>query len=442
MTRPRDPREAELREAVFRAVRRFHSYKFPGIRFTPGRTPIPASGKVFDDAELVHLVDSALDFWLTADRFAAVFEHELGERLGLEHVLLTNSGSSANLLAVSALTSPLLGERRLRHGDEVVTAAAGFPTTVNPIVQNGLVPVFVDIAVPTYAPVAEQVEAALTRRTKAVILAHTLGNPFDLDAVKAVCRRQGLWLIEDCCDALGSLYKDRSVSTFGDMATFSFYPAHHITMGEGGAVATSDAVLRKILLSMRDWGRDCWCAPGSDDTCRKRFEWKLGTLPEGYDHKYTYSHLGYNLKATEMQAAVGLAQLAKLDDFIARRKRNFKALSTELERHQEHLELPQPTPGSEPSWFGFPLTLRKGVPFRRESLTLFLEEKRIGTRLLFGGNILRQPYFQGLQHRAVGDLAGSDRVMRDTFWIGVYPGITDEMLAYVAARFDAFFKKL
>jgi len=434
--------EGALRKAVFDAVRRFHKVKFAPKEFVPGKTPIPASGKVFDAEEIVRLVDSGLDFWLTADRYAEAFEKDLGRRLGLPHVLLTNSGSSANLLAIAALTAPELGERRLKPGDEVITLGASFPTTVNPIIQNGLIPVLTDVDIPTYNAIPHEVEKAVSSKTKAVFLAHTLGNPFDLKAVADIAKRRGLWLIEDCCDALGSRYGGRPVSTFGDLATFSFYPAHHITMGEGGAVATADGALKRLLESYRDWGRDCWCSPGRDNTCGKRFQWQLGELPFGYDHKYVYSHLGYNLKATEMQAAVGAAQLRKLDGFIRARRRNFDALYAGLKPYERFLELPQATPDSEPSWFGFPLSVREGSAFKREALTGFLESRRIGTRLLFAGNIVRQPYFKGVAHRKAGELSNCDRVMRDTFWIGVYPGITAAMVDYVLETFAEFFKSL
>jgi len=432
--------EAVLREAVFAAVRDYHKSKFAPRPFKPGETVIPPSGKVFDDAELLSLVDSSLDFWLTAGRFATAFERGLGRRLGLPHVQLVNSGSSANLLAISALTAHELGDRRLKPGDEVISAAASFPTTINPILQNNLVPVLVDVDIPTYNALPEQIERALSPKTKAIFIAHTLGNPFQAKAVAEIAEKHGLWLIEDCCDALGSLHEGKPVATFGDLATFSFYPAHHITMGEGGAVATRNARLNTLLESFRDWGRDCWCAPGKDDTCGKRFRWKLGDLPEGYDHKYTYSHVGYNLKLTDMQAAVGVAQLDKLDRFIAARRRNFDALKAGLKAHEDALILPEATPGSEPSWFGFPISVRPGAPFKREELTAFLEKGRIGTRLLFAGNITRQPYFKGQPHRAVGDLANADRAMRDTFWIGVYPGLTPEMISYVISRFGEFFR--
>jgi CDP-6-deoxy-D-xylo-4-hexulose-3-dehydrase len=434
--------EADLREKVLAAAREYHAARFAPKPFVPGTTPIPPSGKVFDADDLAGLVDSGLDFWLTAGRFAERFEKDFARRLGLPHAFLVNSGSSANLLAVAALTAAELGERRLRPGDEVISTAASFPTTINPILQNGAVPVLVDIDVPTYNVAAERVAAAVTPKTRAIVLAHTLGNPFDAAGIRDVAAKNGLWLIEDCCDALGAKFGGELVSSFGDLATFSFYPAHHITMGEGGAVAARQARFKKLLESFRDWGRDCWCAPGKDDTCGKRFGWTLGGLPAGYDHKYTYSHVGYNLKATDMQAAVGVTQLQKLDGFLAARRRNFDALKKGLKAFEEHLILPEATPNSEPSWFGFPLSVRPGAGFAREKLTAFLESRKIGTRLLFAGNITRQPYFKDVPHRVAGSLDNCDRVMRDTFWVGVYPGLTPEMTAYMIESFGAFFKSL
>lgn len=434
--------EKILRENVFSAVKEFYQTKFASRPFDPGVTPIPPSGKVFDEQELVRLVDSGLDFWLTADRFAEDFERRLGQRLGLPHVLLTNSGSSANLLALSALTAQKLEGDRLQPGDEVISAATSFPTTINPILQNNLVPVLVDMNIPTYNALPEEIERALSPKTRAIFLAHTLGNPFDLKAVLDIAQKHDLWVIEDCCDALGSRYDGKPVSSFGDVSTFSFYPAHHITMGEGGAVGTTSGRLKILIESFRDWGRDCWCAPGKDNTCKKRFQWQLGDLPYGYDHKYTYSNLGYNLKVTEMQAAIGVAQLDKLDGFISTRRHNFDALKAGLKRYEEYLILPEATSNSEPSWFGFLLTLRAGTPFKREQLTDFLNERKIGTRLFFAGNIVRQPYFKNLPHRVVGDLTNADRIMNDTFWIGVYPGITPEMISYVLEQFGEFFRKL
>lgn len=407
--------------------------------FQPGVTPVPPAGKVIGAPEMQNMIDAALDGWLTTGRFNAAFESRLAEILGVRHVLTTNSGSSANLLAFSALTSPTLGDRALRPGDEVITVAAGFPTTVNPILQNGCVPVFVDIEIPTYNIDITKIEAALGPRTRAIMLAHTLGNPFALDTITRIAREHDLWLIEDCCDALGSTYQDKLVGTFGDIGTLSFYPAHHITMGEGGAVFTRSGRLRKILESLRDWGRDCYCAPGCDNTCGKRFDWQRGALPPGYDHKYTYSHLGYNLKITDMQAACGLAQLDRLPDFIAARKANFAYLSERLAPLAEWLELPQATPDSDPSWFGYPITLEPEANIARVDLIKYLDAHKIGTRLLFGGNLIRQPSMVGREYRIAGSLESTDRVMNDTFWIGLWPGLTREMLDYTVDRLGEFF---
>ncbi len=408
--------------------------------FVPGRSAIPPSGKVIGAREMELLVEASLDGWLTTGRFNDAFERRLGQYLGRRHVRTTNSGSSANLLAMTALTSPLLGDRALRPGDEVITVAAGFPTTVNPALQNGLVPVFVDVVLPTYNIDPARIEAAVSPRTRAIMIAHTLGNPFDLDAVMDVARRHDLWVIEDCCDALGATYRDRKVGSFGHVGTLSFYPAHHITMGEGGAVFTDDDTLRRAIESLRDWGRDCYCAPGRDNTCGKRFKWQLGDMPAGYDHKYTYSHLGYNLKITDMQAALGLAQLERLDGFIAARRRNWQHLSARLAPYADQLLLPEPTPGSDPSWFGYTLTLLPGVSRSREELTDFLNRHKIGTRLLFAGNLTRQPYFRGRPHRISGTLETTDRVMQHTFWIGVYPGLSTDMLDFAADRIGAFLR--
>ncbi len=420
----------QLRERIREMVAEYYREAFPIPAFEAG-SPVPISGRVFDEQELQLLVDSSLDFWLTTGRFAEQFEREFAKFVGVREAVLVNSGSSANLLAVTALTSHKLGDRRLRAGDEVITLAAGFPTTVNPILQNGLVPVFVDVHVPTFNVDVSYLEAALSERTRAVIFAHTLGNPFDLDAVSAFAKKHGLWLIEDCCDALGSTYRGEKVGTFGDLATVSFYPAHHITMGEGGCVLTNKPLLRTLVESFRDWGRDCWCAPGKENTCGKRFDWQLGELPHGYDHKYIYSHVGYNLKATDMQAAVGVAQLKKLPAFIAARKHNFAYLRTGLKDVQEYFVLPEATANSDPSWFGFPLLLRETAPFSRNALIDFLNGRKIATRQLFGGNLVRQPAYADLKYRVIGDLQASDRVMNQAFWIGVYPGLTPPMLDYV-----------
>ena len=400
----------------------------PRVNLSRVKSPVPVSGRVFDAVELQFLAEAGLDFWLTTGRFAAQFEREFARFMGKRHAILVNSGSSANLLAVSSLTSPALGEGALKPGDEAITTAAGFPTTVSPLVQNGLVPVFLDVKIPSYNVDTSQLASALSPKTRLIILAHTLGNPFDLDEVTAFAREHHLWLIEDCCDAVGSRYKGRRVGTDGDLATTSFYPAHHITMGEGGCVLTDRPQLKTLVESFRDWGRDCWCEPGKDNTCGKRFDWQLGELPYGYDHKYTYSHLGYNLKATDMQAAVGVAQLQKLPDFIRARRENFQTLLEGLRHLDEFLILPEPTPGSEPSWFGFPLAVRPGAPFTRDQLIRHLDARRIGTRLLFGGNLTRQPALKGVQFRQVGDLPNSDFIMQNVFWIGVYPGLTPVML--------------
>jgi CDP-6-deoxy-D-xylo-4-hexulose-3-dehydrase len=434
-------RQDELRDRIRGMVGEYYREAFPSPAFVPGSSAVPVSGRVFDEQEVALLVDSALDFWLTTGRFADQFEREFAKFCGVREAVLVNSGSSANLLAVTALTSHKLGGRRLRPGDEVITLAAGFPTTVNPILQNALVPVFIDVQIPTYNVDVSQLEAALSERTRAVIFAHTLGNPFDLDAVTAFAKRHKLWLIEDCCDALGSTYRGQKVGTFGDLATVSFYPAHHITMGEGGCVLTNQPILRTIVESFRDWGRDCWCAPGNENTCGKRFDWQAGQLPYGYDHKYIYSHVGYNLKATDMQAAVGVAQLRKLPGFIEARKRNFGYLKAGFKAVEEHFVLPETTANSDPSWFGFPLLLRETASFSPKALIEFLHARKIGTRQLFGGNLVRQPAYADRSYRVVGDLRNSDRVMNRTFWIGVYPGLTPAMLDYVLESIDEIASK-
>ncbi|HDR9012576.1 MULTISPECIES: lipopolysaccharide biosynthesis protein RfbH [Burkholderia] len=427
-----------LRREILALVEQYAQLSCAPAPFIPGDTAIPPSGKVIGAAELKNMVEASLDGWLTTGRFNRQFEAALAQVLGVKHVLTVNSGSSANLVAFSALTSPRLGDRAIRPGDEVIGVAAGFPTTVNPILQFGAVPVFVDVDIPTYNVDPALIEAAITPRTRAIMLAHTLGNPFNLEVVTALCRKHGLWLIEDCCDALGATYQGRKVGTFGDIGTLSFYPAHHITMGEGGAVFTNNDELRRIAESFRDWGRDCYCEPGRDNTCNKRFCWKLGDLPEGYDHKYTYSHLGYNLKITDMQAACALAQLDRLDDFIARRRSNFAFLRTRLETCSEFLILPEATPDSAPSWFGFPITLRDNAPVSRRDLLGYLEQKKIGTRLLFAGNLTRQPYMAGRNYRVASTLNRSDKVMNDTFWIGVYPGLSESMLDYAATAIEQY----
>jgi len=433
-------RAEDLRRQILDLVAQYCDEAFAPQPFTPGQSPVPVSGRVFDAAEVRELVDASLDFWLTTGRFADRFEREFARFVGVRECVLVNSGSSANLVALSALTSPRLGDRRLVPGDEVITVAAGFPTTVNPILQNNLVPVFIDVTVPTYNADVAQLEAALSPRTRALFFAHTLGNPFDLDAVTEFARRHHLWLIEDCCDAVGSTYRGQKVGTFGDLATTSFYPAHHITMGEGGSVLTNTPLLRTLVESFRDWGRDCWCAPGKDNTCGKRFDWHLGDLPFGYDHKYTYSHIGYNLKLTDMQAAVGVAQLQKLPSFIEARRRNFDALKLGLRELEDFLILPEPTAGSDPSWFGFPIAVRPEAPFTRNHVTRHLEDRKIATRLLFGGNLVRQPAYQGRHFRVVGSLANADFVMNQVFWIGLYPGITPRMIDYTIETLSALRK--
>ncbi len=431
----------KLREQILELVAEYTSEAFPQKEFIPGETHVPVSGRVFDEADLQSLVDSSLDFWLTTGRFAAKFEKEFAAFFNMRFSILVNSGSSANLLALSCLTSPTLGDRQLKPGDEVITVATGFPTTVNPIFQNNLVPVFVDVDIPTYNINTSQLEAALSRRTRAVMVAHTLGNPFNLKAVSEFCKQNNLWLIEDCCDAVGAKYNGQSVGKFGDLATVSFYPAHHITMGEGGAVLTDNPILKKLVESFRDWGRDCWCEPGKDNTCGKRFDWQLGSLPHGYDHKYTYSHVGYNLKATDMQAAVGVSQLKKLPGFIERRRENFNYLKERLAPLEHFLLLPEATPNSTPSWFGFPIFVSPDAPFTRDEATLWLDSNKIGTRLLFSGNLIHQPAYTGWNYRVVGNLEKADQVMRQVFWIGVYPGLTPPMLEYVVDKLEQLTKR-
>jgi CDP-4-dehydro-6-deoxyglucose reductase, E1 len=428
-------RAAELRERILGLVREYHDVAFAPGEFRPGETQIHFAGRVFDENEIVNLVDSSLEFWLTSGPWAEKFERRFAALHGLRHALLVNSGSSANLVALSTLTSRKLGERRLQRGDEVITVASSFPTTVNPIIQNGLTPVFVDVTIPTYNIDVRMLEAARSERTRAIMLAHTLGNPFDLDAVTAFAAKHGLWLIEDCCDALGSTYAGRTVGSFGDLATVSFYPAHHITMGEGGCVLTDTGRLKVLAESFRDWGRDCWCAPGKENTCGKRFEHQLGELPYGYDHKYIYSDVGYNLKLTDLQAAVGLAQLDKLDSFVAARRANFRRLKEGLADLQDVLILPEATPNSDPSWFGFPIALREDAGIDRDRVLRFMNDRKIATRLLFGGNLLRQPAYAGAEHRRIGELPVADFIMNNVFWVGVYPGLRDEQLEFMIDSF-------
>lgn len=431
--------EAQLRALILdltgEYARRFHAPK----PFVPGQSPVPVSGKVYGDSDMQMLVDSSLDFWLTTGRFNEQFETRLAKRMGVRFALTTNSGSSANLLALSALTSKrYVRDKALKAGDEVITVATGFPTTVNPSLQYGLVPVFVDVDIPTYNIKPEMIEAAVTDKTRAIMVAHTLGNPFDLAEVMRVAKKYDLLVVEDCCDALGATYDGKGVGTFGDIGTLSFYPAHHITMGEGGAVFTNKPNYKRAIETMRDWGRDCYCAPGVDNTCNKRFDQKLGSLPKGYDHKYTYSHVGYNLKITDMQAAVGVAQLDRLDGFIAARQRNFDLLTEMLRPLEDVFILPQPTANSVPSWFGYPITIREKSGVDRNALVEYLNDFKIGTRLLFGGNLLRQPYMKGQNYRVVGDLANADLVTTNCFWIGLYPGLTEDHLAYTVETIAGF----
>lgn len=434
---PRSP--AAIRLEIAELVQQYADIVHAPQDFIPGETPVPVSGKVIGAAELKNMVEASLDGWLTTGRFNAMFEERLAKYLGVKHLITVNSGSSANLVAFSTLTSPKLGERAIRPGDEVIGVAAGFPTTVNPILQFGAVPVFVDVDLATHNIDASQIEAAITPKTKAIMLAHSLGNPFNLEVVTALCKKYKLWLVEDCCDALGATYKGQLVGTFGDIATLSFYPAHHITMGEGGAVFTNNAELKLIAESFRDWGRDCYCPPGKDNTCNKRFCWKLGDLPEGYDHKYTYSHLGYNLKITDMQAACALAQLDRLDEFIATRKANFTYLKARLQSCHDFLHLPEATPDSNPSWFGFPLVLKESSGIKRVDLINYLDQNKIATRLLFAGNLTRQPYMIGRNFRVSGALTNTDVVMNQTFWLGTFPGLTTAHLDYIADKLEEFF---
>lgn len=421
----------DLRQKILELVRDYHAKTWSHETFKPGETFIPYAGRVFDENELVNLVDASLDFWLTTGRFADRFERKFADYIGTRYAMLCNSGSSANLLAVSALTSPGLGDRQLKPGDEVITVAAGFPTTLNPIIQNGLIPVFIDIDLETYNADVNQLQDAIGPRTKAIVLAHTLGNPFDLNRIAQITKDNNLWLIEDNCDSLGSTYGGKRTGSFGDISTASFYPAHHITMGEGGCVMTDNSDLKLIVESFRDWGRDCFCPTGQDNTCGKRFAWKLGSLPDGYDHKYIFSHIGYNLKLTDMQAAVGLAQLEKLDGFIQKRRENWRRLYDGLKQFDQFITLPRATDGSEPSWFGFVISVREDAPFKRADMVRYLEERKIATRHIFGGNLLRQPAYQNIEKRVVGSLQNSDFVMTNSFVIGLYPGIDEPRIEYI-----------
>lgn len=428
----------QLRQQIAALVDEYAALAFAPKRFAPGTSVIPSSGKVIGAAELKNMVEASLDGWLTAGRFNDAFEQRLAKYLGVKHLITVASGSSANLIAFSALTSPTLGDRAIKHGDEVIGVAAAFPTTVNPILQFGAVPVFVDVDIPTYNIDVAQLEAAISSKTKAIMLAHTLGNPFNLAEVTRVAKKHNLWLIEDCCDALGSTYDGKLVGTFGDIGTLSFYPAHHITMGEGGAVFTNNDELKRIAESFRDWGRDCFCPPGKDNTCTKRFCWKLGDLPQGYDHKYTYGHLGYNLKISDMQAACALAQMDRVDHFVQARKDNFAWLKDRLKSCEEFVILPEVTSNSDPSWFGFLMTLRDSAPVTRVDLLNYLDQNKVGTRLLFAGNITRQPYMVGRNFRVSGTLTNTDTIMNNTFWIGVYPGLNEEMLDFAAEKVETF----
>ncbi len=429
----------QLRAEISALVQQFSDVVHAPRPFVPGESAVPVSGKVIGAKELQLMVEASLDGWLTTGRFNAMFEQRLAQFLGVKYLITVNSGSSANLVAFSTLTSDCLGDRAIKPGDEVIGVAAAFPTTVNPILQFGAVPVFVDVDLATHNIDASKIEAAISPKTKAIMLAHSLGNPFNLDVVTAICKKHGLWLVEDCCDALGAKYNGQLVGTFGDIGTLSFYPAHHITMGEGGAVFTNDPELKLIAESFRDWGRDCYCAPGKDNTCNKRFCWKLGELPEGYDHKYTYSHLGYNLKISDMQAACALAQMDRVEDFIAARKANFKYLKERLANCAQFLHLPEATPKSEPSWFGFPLVLKESSGVKRSDLINFLDQNKIATRLLFAGNLTRQPYMIGRNFRVSGELTNTDTVMNQTFWLGVWPGLTTQQLDYVVDKLEEFF---
>lgn len=437
------PQLDKLRSQISELVQQYADITYAPKPFVPGQTAVPVSGKVLGANELKMMVDASLDGWLTTGRFNAMFEKRLAQFIGVKYLITVNSGSSANLVAFSVLTSPRLGDRAIKRGDEVIGVAAGFPTTVNPIIQFGAVPVFVDVDLATHNIDASKIEAAITPTTKAIMLAHSLGNPFNLDVVTALCKKYNLWLVEDCCDALGATYNDLNVGTFGDIGTLSFYPAHHITMGEGGAVFTNNAELKLIAESFRDWGRDCYCAPGKDNTCDKRFCWTKkelgGDLPDGYDHKYTYSHLGYNLKISDMQAACALAQMDRVDEFIASRRANFDYLHKRLQGCTQFLHLPQATPKSNPSWFGFPLVLRPESGIKRVDLLAYLDQNKIGTRLLFAGNLTRQPYMMGQNFRVHGELRNTNVVMNQTFWIGVYPGLSRDMLDYVVERLETFF---
>ncbi|MFH0855140.1 MAG: lipopolysaccharide biosynthesis protein RfbH [Candidatus Omnitrophota bacterium] len=431
----------KIKGKIFKLIKELYKAQAGRKEFVPGKGAINYGGRIYDSKELINLVDASLDFWLTAGNYAREFEGKLSGFLGVKYCLLANSGSSANLLALTALTSPLLKEKRLKPGDEVITTACGFPTTLNPILQNNLVPVFIDVELGNYNIQAEKIEKAITRQTRAIFTAHTLGNPVNIDIVRKIVKKHNLYWVEDNCDSLGSKYRGSYTGTFGDISTCSFYPPHHITMGEGGAVLTNNPLFKRIVMSLRDWGRDCWCEPGQDNTCKKRFSRKFGPLPYGYDHKYVYSHIGYNLRVTDMQAAVGCAQLEKLPGFIEARKRNFKFLYGMLKEHGDHFILPQAQEHSDPSWFGFSILLKDTAPFNRADIVSYLEGRKIATRMLFGGNLLKQPAYKNIKYRVAGNLRNTDLVMNNLFWIGVYPGLTGPMLDYIGKSWDAFLKK-
>ena len=431
--------QQEIRKEIAKLVAQYSELADAPKIFAAGESVVPPSGKVVGTKERQLMVEASLDAWLTTGRFNEEFQKRLAEYLGVDYLLTTVSGSAANLLAIAALTSPKLGDRQLKAGDEMITVAAGFPTTVNPAIQHGLVPVFVDVDIPTYNIDPALIEAAVTDKTKIIMIAHTLGNPFDLREVRRIADKYNLWLVEDCCDALGTTYDGKMVGSFGDIATVSFYPAHHITMGEGGAVFTNSKQLNTLVESFRDWGRDCYCAPGCDDTCGKRFDQQLGSLPQGYDHKYTYSHIGYNLKISDMQAACGLAQMDRVETLVQQRKDNYQYLHGLLASCSEFIELPKATENSDPSWFGFPITLKESAGVNRVDLLKFLDASKIGSRLLFAGNLTRQPYFEGVKYRISGELKNTDRVMNQTFWVGIYPGLKKEQLNYIVSKFEEFF---
>jgi len=430
----------KIKQKILKLVDQYYNEVHKKAEYIYG-DPIPVSGKVYDAEDLQYLIESSLDFWLTSGDYAMQFEKDFAKYFGLRKALLTNSGSSANLLALSALTSPKLKERQVLPGDEVITVAAGFPTTINPIIQNNLTPVFIDVQYPSLEINIELLKKAISERTKVIMIAHALGNPFDAEEVAKIAKENNIWFIEDNCDSLGSRINGKLTGTFSDISTVSFYPAHHITMGEGGCVLTDSPKLAKIIESFRDWGRDCWCPPGEDNTCGKRFNWKLGQLPKGYDHKYTYSHIGYNLKVTDMQAAIGCSQLKKLDLFIEKRKNNFLLLNEKLKKFRAYLLLPKPNEKTDPSWFGFPIAVKENNLFTRDTLVQYLNSKKIGTRLLFAGNILKQPAYEKINYKLIGDLKNSDLVMKNIFWIGTYPGINESSIEYIFDCFEEFFRK-